>query len=992
MKDDYLFIYKPILLILLNLISFKVLAVTESENQEKIREAYSTGSDTSVATFTTTGGAIVPRPESNEVIYVPHNASTYNQQSFPTNTSLGYDSNWGNGSWSGSSLGERCNFYGATDSCGSGYKCTQYTYQKTSSNTYEIQRWNNHPNECFIDLPCSIPADASTGVAEQDHESARDDCSSTTPDANCYNKDSTCRYKINCVYSYDDDYNTFYGNPCEKDYNCSSGYCIAVDNPSAKLCAPFARCAKTCKEEGESLLTSDDWCCEELQLNSSNTCYDPFASIPSVPDSINYKINLTNCTGYFFEGTDESDQEIVLKKFWTYQRLMHGLIWTWGKADNPKGKDDFFYINKLAKTVGDSILEKQNEIENEYVYMQNSLEETLDNLKGTDKDEEKQTRLKTSHSLAGVEFFKVMGEDFLHKSQFDLSQSSYYSIMYSELDTLLRKINNPESYGPPSSSSYKSKLRYNYYGKYEGRLHWPSWSDFSAASSSVCGMRFQKNKHCVQEMWKVSGHPAGKENVLDPFYPKDIVEGISFYSEDDAGVSAADVAIFVAATIAGGPFGAAAAAMLGDLFAEDWLIPRVTTDFNNNFDLLVDKIYSTYKNFADSTLESSDSIKNSYNQEKNIHRVNLDLDPAEIRIKLREAYTITELTDDQITEIISEATPEFRRELLLRIISKMIANIIVLYGADNNKTITASSKRKSVEMFQEIATYLEKFHYASSQMYSERSSCMFDKANIISTSYEEAGAGGSSLETSSVVSDAVKEVDSIAPDEVILNDCVEGSCNKKTDLVMNKTITPDMDSSSNKVDSFDMTDLASDASSGTISSSSSLADKLKKELDARDKETISRRNKLIALKESKDDHKTASDKISESLDHIDGPNAFAETLKQLQETFQNNPASAPKEEGNDSEVEKEQEITIKDVGKPEEKTKVGSNQRRKTNFFKSKRFKRRNLNNKINEKQNSSINNKTNDKSQGLNNSEQSIFEIITQRYLKTGLKRLFLD
>ena len=102
MKDHYLIINKPILLILLNLFFLKVFA-TDSENQSMIREAYSTGSSTSVTTFTTTGGAVVPRPDSNDVTYIPHNSSTYNQQSFPTNTSLGYDLNWGNGSWSGSS-------------------------------------------------------------------------------------------------------------------------------------------------------------------------------------------------------------------------------------------------------------------------------------------------------------------------------------------------------------------------------------------------------------------------------------------------------------------------------------------------------------------------------------------------------------------------------------------------------------------------------------------------------------------------------------------------------------------------------------------------------------------------------------------------------------------------------------------------------------------------------------------------------------------------
>ncbi|MBT6324703.1 MAG: hypothetical protein HOJ35_01940, partial [Bdellovibrionales bacterium] len=898
---------KSILLILLNLFFLKAFA-TDSENQDKIREAYSTGSNTSVTTFTTTGGALVPRPDSNDVTYIPHSPSTYNQQSFPTDTSLGYDSNWGDGSWSGSNLGDRCNFYGATDSCGSGYKCTQYTYQKTGSNDYEIQRWDDHPNECYIDRPCNIAEDASIGVAEQDHESARADCNTHSANPlSCINKDTTCRYKINCLYSYDDDYNAFYGNPCEKDYNCSSGYCISLDDPPTKMCAPFARCAKTCKDEGQTLSTADDWCCEGLQINSNNTCYDPFASIPAVPDDINYSVNSINCTGYFFEGTNQSDKEIVLEKFWSYQRLMHGLIWTWGKANNPKGKDDLFYINKVAKTVGESILEKQNEIENEYVYMQKELEEKLEALKGTDEDEENQTRRKTSHSLAGVEFFNVMGEDFQHKAQFDLEQASSYSSMYNELSTLLLKINNPQSYGPPSSSSHKEKLRYNRYGKYPNRLHWPSLGDFSVASSSICGIRFQKNKHCVREMWKVDGHPAGKDNVLDPFYPKSIVDGISFYSENAAGVSAADVAIFVAATIAGGPFGAIAAGLLGDLFAEDWLIPRVTTDFNNNYDSLVDKIYSTYKNFADSTLESTDPSKNTYNQENNIHRVNLDLDPAEIRIKLRKAYTIVDLTDEEITEIISEATPEFRRELLLRIISKMIANIIVIYGADNNKTITASSKRKSVEMFQEIATYLEKFHYASSQMYSERATCMFDKANVISTSYDEAGAGGSSLSTSSVVADATEAVESIAPTEVALNDCSEGNCNEETDLVMNKTITPDMGSGSNTVDTYDAQDVSNDTSSSTTSSSSSLAEELKKELDARDKDALARRNELIALNESDNDHKTSSDKVSDFLDHIDGPKAFSETLKQLQGTFQNNPVSAPKDEQKELEKEQEQE-------------------------------------------------------------------------------------
>ncbi|MBT6325146.1 MAG: hypothetical protein HOJ35_04200, partial [Bdellovibrionales bacterium] len=808
-------IFRMITLITLILsLNFNLYATTVEQYKTMIKEAYASdiNSGDVSAIYPIQGGSPVPPSGTTSIFeYIPHDNS-YNHV-ISRNSDDGFDSTWAkrteenaiDQSNDARELFQRCNRMSEYHSCDVGghrvgnaqgatinNTCTENTYGTNSNDEYVIKRWSDTPNYCYVKANCQITGQTSQNIPDQDNTSPKQACSNAGG-INCNSKSDKCLYKTDCLYSYDsDEYssgNEFKYMTCEDDFNCQSGFCEEVTSGSQtiKICAPFSRCTPKCKEEGESVSDDDgEWCCVGYKLNNNGVCYDPDASIPGVPEEINYEINDFNCETYLYEDNNKNDKTIALKKFWSYNRLMYGLAWTWGKADNDKGKDDFFYTNKLALKIGKEMLEEQNELENTLAENTQFLQDRLDELKKQDDDKDGQT----TRTISTPELFAVMAEDFSNKSTFDAQLSSYYNSTSQKLNTLLQKIKSPSAHGPPNNNQDKlAKLKYNYYSQHKWTWHWPWDGDdwYKAASSSVCDVLWQKNKYCVQELWHTEGHMSGKLYTVDPLYPKNILNNIPSTSQDNS-MSGGDIALSVTATIITAPHmiltgGLLALFILPDLWGGHWDIPKVITHFNDNRELLVKAINTEYTKYADKNLTSDDANQNKQNKENDIKQVNLTIDPAEIKIKLDEAYPGNQISDEEretLNESIRKSDPKFRRTLLLEIISSMIASNISLYGGTDSQKRSAGDRQNAIIMFKDISDYLSRLLLTSSEMYAARATCLSIKGQDIDTAFID-NASGSSVSTSLVSSDGeVTGVNEAITEGIQESQCNGNNCNDST--------------------------------------------------------------------------------------------------------------------------------------------------------------------------------------------------------------------
>ncbi len=1010
------------ILILIHSLNFNLYATTVEQYKTMIREAYASdiqSGDVSTI-YPIEGGSSVPPLQTTTIFeYIPHD-NNYNHV-ISRNTDDGFDSTWANRSeedaidqsYDGRSVLQRCNKMSEYHSCDiGGHKfdtvnnltllntCTEHTYGPSNDEEYTIKRWSDFPNYCYVKADCTITGQTFKNIPDQNNTSPKQACLNAGG-SNCNNKSDQCLYKSDCLYSYDsDEYysgNLFKYMICEDDYNCQSGFCNEVTSGSQtiKVCAPFARCTPKCKEEGEYVSEEDgEWCCVGYKLNKNETCYDPDAEIPGVPEEINYDINDYNCETYLYEEDNKDDKTTALKKFWSYNRLMYGLAWTWGKANNNQGKDDFFYTNKLALETGKEMLAELNKLENIQAEKTQFLQDTLDELKGKNNEEGNQT----TTTISTAQLFAVMAEDFSNKSTFDAQLSVYYNNTSLKLNTLLQKVKSPSDHGPPKNDDSKlAKLKYNYYSQHKYSWHWPWDGDewYKAASSSVCDVLWQKNQYCVKELWHTEGHMSGKQFIVDPLYPKSILNNIQSTSQDNS-MSDGEIAGNIALTILLSPHmiatgGLLALPILPELWGGHWDIPKVVTHFNNKRESLVKAIHTEYTKYADKNLTSDDANQNEKNKTKDIKQVNLSLDPAEIKIKLDEAYPSNQINKEErktLNETIRKSDPHFRRTLLLEIISSMIASNISLYGGTDSQTRSTSDRESSIIMFKDISDYLSRFLLTSSEMYAARAACLSKKGQDINDAYLES-SGGSSLSTSLTSSDKeVTGVSEVTNGENPDSNCSSDKCNDSQGKLIGNSF-----SLNNSSQDGHTSNLGNSIDQGNEKNSNSEIDisTLKNDLAAQNKAKAEIRKELLQLRGVTDDGLTSSNKLKSFFDQLDGPKAFANRFNNLASTLglMESSISAPTDTIIPQEKKKEDTIVVEknENIKPTPIKKDASN----VQFFKglstkkkSKKIKKQNISSSEVLKK-YKINNEDINK-----NDSASIWNIITIRYLKTGVRRLF--